>query len=478
MLNRRSFLAATGAGALAIGLPRSLAKPSHERPNIVLCMADDQGWGDVAYNGHPALKTPNLDAMAASGLRFDRFYAAAPLCSPTRASVLTGRHPNRMGCFKWGYTLRPQEVTLAEALQQAGYVTGHFGKWHLGSVYKGSPVNPGASGFDEWVSALNFYDMNPIFSRAGRAEQHQGESSQTTAGAAIEFIRKHAKGDKPFLAVVWFSAPHGPHEATAADRKRYAGSPKKLRDFYGEITALDRAVEQVRDALRELEVAENTLVWYCSDNGGLPKIGRNGGRGGKGDIHEGGLRVPAIIEWPARINAPLTTGAACVTSDIYPTVLEAAGVTVENQPILDGISLMPLIQGDGRDWARSIGFWNYDAKCKGDSNTQWMGELLKAQQEGHEPAYLERLHLDAGDITTKLTPDTGRGHAAWNTWPWKLHRMEDDTGKVTFKLYNLHDDPMEENDRLADEPELAGSMQIPLAAWQASVVRSHNGEDY
>ena len=120
----------------------------NKRPNIILVMSDDQGWGDIGYNGHPVLKTPNLDAAAASGLKFDRFYAAAPSCSPTRASVLTGRHPNRMGVFSWGMPIRPQETTLAEVLKREGYVTGHFGKWHLGSVRADSPVNPGANGFD------------------------------------------------------------------------------------------------------------------------------------------------------------------------------------------------------------------------------------------------------------------------------------------------------------------------------------------
>src|SRR5665648_81005 len=133
---------------LLIGCNHQNVIQNQNRPNIVLCMADDQGWGDMGYNGHPVLKTPNFDNMAASGLRFDRFYAAAPVCSPTRGSVMTGRHPNRFGCFSWGRTLRPQEITVAEALKTAGYVTGHFGKWHLGPVRKDSPVNPGNSGFD------------------------------------------------------------------------------------------------------------------------------------------------------------------------------------------------------------------------------------------------------------------------------------------------------------------------------------------
>ncbi len=126
-------------------IPSLLSAADH--PNIVLVMADDQGWGDMAYNGHPVLKTPNFDAAAATGLRFDQFYAAAPVCSPTRASVMTGRHPNRMGVFKWGYPIRPQEMTVAEALKRAGYRTGHFGKWHLGSVRNDSPVHPGQERF-------------------------------------------------------------------------------------------------------------------------------------------------------------------------------------------------------------------------------------------------------------------------------------------------------------------------------------------
>ncbi|RMG23484.1 MAG: hypothetical protein D6730_14390 [Bacteroidetes bacterium] len=157
--------------------PAEKQAPGPSLPNIVLVMADDQGWGDMGYYGHEVLQTPFFDAMASEALRFDHFYAAAPVCSPTRGSVLTGRHPNRFGCFSWGHTLRPQEITLAEALKQQGYVTGHFGKWHLGSVRPGSPVNPGASGFDQWLSAPNFFDNNPILSRNGIAEQTQGESS-------------------------------------------------------------------------------------------------------------------------------------------------------------------------------------------------------------------------------------------------------------------------------------------------------------
>ena len=149
---------------IVAGYVLSCRNKSIIQPNIVLCMADDQGWGDLGYYGHTVLKTPNFDNMAASGLRFDQFYAAAPVCSPTRGNVMTGRNPNRFECFSWGYTLRPQEITIAEILKKTGYKTGHFVKWHLGSVQKGSPVNLGASGFDKWLSSPNFFDNDPILS--------------------------------------------------------------------------------------------------------------------------------------------------------------------------------------------------------------------------------------------------------------------------------------------------------------------------
>ena len=278
-VDRRGFLKVVGLGVGSV-LAKDLSvwgQSAVDKPNIVLCMADDQGWGDMAYNGHAVLQTPSFDAMAAAGLRFDRFYAAAPVCSPTRASVMTGRHPNRSSVFKWGHALRPQEITVAEALKTAGYVTGHFGKWHLGSVVKGSPVNPGAFGFDEWLSAPNFFDNDPILSREGKAVSMPGESSVVTVDAALEFVRKHAKSPQPFLAVVWFGSPHLPHQAIERDRATYEEQSAKLQHFYGEITGMDRAFGKLRNELRTLGIHENTLLWYCSDNGGLPNVGSTGG---------------------------------------------------------------------------------------------------------------------------------------------------------------------------------------------------------
>ncbi|MEX1223842.1 MAG: sulfatase-like hydrolase/transferase, partial [Pirellulales bacterium] len=394
-----------------------------ERPNIVLCMADDQGWGDVGYYDHPVLKTPHLDEMAAAGLRFDRFYAAAPICSPTRASVLTGRTPNRMSCFKWGHTIRPQETTIAEALKKAGYTTGHFGKWHVGSVRKGSPVNPGASGFDRWLSAPNFFDNDPILSREGTAVQLRGESSIVTADAAIEFIEEAVANQEPFLAVVWFGSPHSPHRAAEEDLKRYANHGNKAH-FYGEITGIDRAVGKLRDSLRELDVAENTLFWYFSDNGGLPNLGATGGREHKGSVYEGGLRVPGIIEWPARVKQHRVTNFPANTNDIYPTLLQLAGVEIDSQPVLDGESLVKVIDGEEGGRAKPMGFWDYPAGGVRTPSDAWMRELLAAQQQGDEVGDPSRLRRDAGEINKQYPTDAFPGHSAWTDWPWKLHRIE------------------------------------------------------
>ncbi len=469
----------TWTTTVVICLSAVTAVPAAEKPNIVLVMADDQGWGDMAYNGHPVLKTPNFDSAAAEALRFDRFYAAAPVCSPTRGSVMTGRHPNRFGCFKWGHTLRPQEITIAEALKKAGYTTGHFGKWHLGSVRKGSPVNPGASGFDEWFSAENFFDNNAILSRQGTAVQTEGESSMVTVDAALELIRRCAAEKKRFLAVVWFGSPHGPHRALEEDRRLYADQPKALQHFYGEITAMDRAFGKLRKEIRDLGVRENTILWYCSDNGAL-KVGSTGGRrGNKGQVYEGGLLVPGILEWPARIPKPRTTDVRCNTSDIYATLLEIAGVTVEGQPPLDGISLVPLIEGKMTERPKPMGFWDYPEKGIGTPSHQWMTEVLTAQQAGGEPEEDWKLRLDAGTIAKRYSETELPGHSAWADGDWKLHRIADKTGrKVRFELYNLAEDREEENDLCAAQPDRAERLKAALEDWQRSVIRSLNGADY
>ena len=473
------LLSVVVAGWLLSG--RSFAADA-ARPNIVLIMADDQGWGETAYNGHPHLKTPVLDAMAAGALRLDRFYAASPVCSPTRASVLTGRHANRSGAFVPNYSTRPEEITIAQILQKAGYRTAHFGKWHVGAVKKESPVNPARMGFDEYLSHDNFFEIDPPLSRNGAPpEVIRGESSEIVAGEAAQFARKvHAEG-KPFFIVLWFGSPHSPYSGTPADLALYANvDGEELRNRFAEITAMDRAIGQFRTTLRELDVATNTLVWFNSDNGmtheGIPDSQRkdqfNGGwRGKKNDLYEGGLRVPAIIEWPAVIKQPRVSQVPAVTSDIFPTLLDLLQLASPDprRPI-DGISLRPLIvDGTLKERPSPIGFWKYAPKGE-QGNGRWISpELARGTTPTTRNPAIEFLNFKHPVAATKNFV----GEAAWTDNRYKLLVAD---GRV--ELYDLTADPQEKTNVAAKHPEQVETMTKQLHAWQRSVERSLSGADY
>jgi arylsulfatase A-like enzyme len=453
------------------------AEENDPRPNIILVMADDQGWGDMGYHGHPVMVTPNFDDMASQSIRFDHFYAAAPVCSPTRGSVLTGRHPNRFGCFSWGYTLRPQEITIAKRLKEAGYATAHFGKWHLGSVRIGSPVNPGQSGFDEWFSSPNFFDNDPIMSRNGVAVQTSGESSMVTVDAALEWIFLQEGKGIPYFAVIWFGSPHLPHISQEEFTLLYPGQTDSVRNFYGEITGMDLAFGKLRHTIRQLNSYENTILWYCSDNGGLPEVGSTGGRGHKGQIYEGGLRIPSMLEWPGKFNDPGIISIPASTSDIFPTLLEATGLEPDPERTLDGISLLPWLKDPEHEVVRGIGFWSYPIYGIRTPSMEWMAELYEAQKNGNMVGDSSCLRLN--EIRIRPLPlDTLPGHAAWLQWPWKLHRIQDAAGKVTWELYDLQADSMEIENLFELNPERAATMGEALERWQHSVLRSQNGGEY
>lgn len=430
-----------------------------DRPNVVLIMADDQGWGDTGYNGHPELKTPNFDAMAKSGLRLDRFYAAHFNCSPTRASVMTGRHPLRYGTFSPGAPIRAQELTVAKVLQADGYATGHFGKWHLNgkngdkntvdgsgrAILVDDPLSPGKLGFDEWVSADNFFDLDPVLGRKGAPEKFRGDGSDVVTDEALKFMRKQVNADKPFLTVIWFGSPHSPHLALPADKAAYSALPEKEQNYYGEITAIDRSVGRVRATLRELKVADDTLVWYTSDNGGAFGPNSTGNlRGGKGSLWEGGLRVPCIVEWPARISTPFISEMPCSTLDTYPTILAATRTRADHQvQPLDGVSLIPLFDRQSEVRSKSIPFWRHSS-----------------------------------DHT---------GHAALLEWPYKLHTNAKPPRKENGKregnqlltlLYDVSKDPMETTDLAAEQSNRVARMTSVLDAWKISVEASLRGADY
>jgi arylsulfatase A-like enzyme len=449
------------------------SQAAESKPNFVLCLADDQGWGDVAYNGNPDVQTPTLDEIARTGVRFDRFYAAYNVCSPTRGSFLTGRHPVRYGVFSWGWSLRPEEVTVAEALKAHGYATGHFGKWHLGTLHADSATSPGGQGFDEWSSSPNFYENSPLFSRRGKVVHTEGESSEVTVDAALEFIEAASKADKPFVAVVWFGNPHTPHVALDDLKKPYAELSPEMQNYWGEITGIDRAVGKLRRRLRELNLADDTLLWYTSDNGAA-KPGSTGGlRGMKGSNWEGGLRVPGLIEWPARIKKPVVVAAPCGSVDILPTVLAAAGVEYpEKSRPLDGQSLLPLMSGTATDRTAPLGFWTYGKKGKPARSRELLLEQERADAAGEKRPPLTADEQEA--FAAKYPTDDLAGHAAWIDGRFKLHAL----GGKMFELYDLVADPQEASDLASAEADRVEKMKTALQAWQRSVLNSLNGGDY
>ena len=412
---------------------------SAAKPNVVLVMADDQGWGQMGYMNHPALKTPHLDAMSENGLRFGRFYAGGPVCSPTRATVLTGRTHDRTGVFDHGYALRSQEKTLGQAMKRAGYATGHFGKWHLNGlrgpgapIFKEDSHHPGAFGFDEWLSVTNFFDRNPIMSRKGKIEEHSGDSSEIIVNEALKFIKTNARANKPFFTVIWYGTPHDPWTAAKADKKSFTKLSPKAQEHYGELVAMDRSIGTLRKGLREMGVAQNTLVWFMSDNGGLPRLDpptTGGLRSFKGSMYEGGLRVPAIIEWPKGISKVRITKHPAGAVDVFPTIAEVAGLE--------------------------------------------KSDLLKPQ----DGMSLAKLFLKELGPRQKPLPFRSRGRIAIVDNDYKMISFPD-SGKTRYELYNLAKDMSEQDNLVKKEPKIANRLRKRLKAIDASVTASVNGQDY
>ena len=453
----------------ALGLE---ALAANSLPNMIFLMTDDQGGGDVAYNGHPKIKTPNLDAMAKAGIRFDRFYAGASVCSPTRASCLTGRCNWRVNIntplrADEGH-LPQEEITIAEALKAKGYATGHFGKWHLGAFDRemagphAQVMPPWRAGFEECFSTFNVLVTHDPYAKLGKhgiegsywhngrnipLEEGQkdptlrGDDAAIVMNKSIAFIRRQAAAGKPFLAVIWFHNVHTPLGKNPKLMKQYADCEPQEQVYYSNITAVDTQVGVLRKELRKLGVAENTMVWFTSDNGPNLKgkknvmygkaqggrfnytpIGSSGAyRGWKRDCYEGGLRMPGILEWPAKVKKPFATDIPTVTSDYFPTALDAAGIPLPADREYDGISLMPLIEGrmDARKGA--IGF-----HC--------------------------------------------RGMQAWTETRYKIVRtLAKKKPSSQWELYDLLADPFEEKDLAKQRPEIVARMAKDFLAWAKSV---------
>ena len=462
---------------LLLGIILGSARTYADGPNIVLVMADDHGYGDTGFTGHPFVQTPNLDHMSDHGVVMNRFYASAPVCSPTRASVMTGRHPFRGNVPNHGHYLRPKETTIAEHLKTNGYVTGHFGKWHIGSVQPQSPTCPGQQGFDEWLSGLNFFDLDPYLSHNGEYKQFKGQGSIITMDATLDFIQKHKDGASPFFAVTWFPSPHDPQQEiptkTQDAATLYNDEETKKPGYFREITLLDEQVGRLRNALREWGIEKNTLLIYTSDNGGLVSES-SGGRAKKGSIYEGGLRVPTIFEWPDTLD-PSSVDVTASSSDFFPTLSAIAGSKTQEQLNLDGINLLPFLDGSKKQ-RKAIGFWHGYEAGQATWNDRVIRDLLIAKKNGEPNPHPDRILKNVNEYP-KRDLNQLTGHAAWNDWPWKIHRIQAGD-KVNLELYNLTNDPMESQNLAQQNPELALKMKKELEHWQRSVLQSWQGADY
>ena len=441
-------------------------KTSH-RPHIILVMADDMGWGQTGYYGHPFLKTPHLDEMAANGLRLDRFYAGGPVCSPTRATVLTGRTHERTGVMTHGYPLRLQERTIPQALAKIGYTTSHFGKWHLNGIRgAGIPIlpndvrRPDVFGFQHWLSVTNFFDMHPLMGRSGRPEgvfeKQQGDSSEVVVSEALKFLGAQIAGrpDVPTFTVIWFGTPHSPWASEAFDREPFQNLSFQAKRHYGELVAMDRSIGRLRQGLRKLGIAEQTVLWFTSDNGGLPNkdfqptvgqpndaiSGMTTLRGFKGSVYEGGLRVPAIIEWPETIKPRVSTYQSGAF-DIFPTILDIVGLPEDSMlAVRDGISIKPLFFGET------------------DSRVQPMG--FRYAGKG---AFID------GNYKIVVSSPTRKKNEKPVTDEKDMERVE---------LFNLDADPGELNNLAAQEGDVLNHMLNEYQEFCQSVDESIRGRDY
>ncbi len=473
-------------------------------PNLVLMMGDDHGWEETGYNGHPHVKTPVLDDIASTGLRFDCFYAGHPNCSPTRASFLTGRHPNRMGTFAPGWSMRPEEITIAHIARKAGYQCGHFGKWHVGAVKSGSPVNPGAMGFHEWLSHDNFFELNPSLSRNGGApEEFKGESSEIPVKEAIEFIDRARQSDRPFLTVIWFGSPHEPYSGLPADLAIYDDLPAKysrqvrltsndtgeqvtrpqgevLRERYAEITAMDRAIGRLREHLAATGLRDDTLLFYCGDNGTSNDASlASPHRGVKSEIYEGGILVPGVVEWPARIPKPRSTAIRASTSDLLPTLCALTGQPLPDRPI-DGLDLTELIDGRLNTRPGPLCFWMYDTdRFKGiqpdlhiDAELQQgTTPLVKLMRGKRTRDFLNYRHPPLSDIDWN-------GPRAIIDGNLKLVIQDAKGGEQRRELFDLKTDPAETTNIISQQSAHAETLSAQLHSWQQSVLMSLSGADY
>lgn len=403
---------------------------ARERPNVLLILTDDQGYGDLGLHGNPHLKTPNLDRLGSTAIRFDRFYVS-PLCAPTRASILTGRYALRTGVkgvSRGAETMPAEEVTLAESLRGAGYRTAYFGKWHNGEHY---PYTPLGQGFDRSFGFQlghwnNYFDTT--LDRDGRPEKTRGYINDVLTDEVLRFLDE--PGDAPFLAYLAYNTPHSPFQVPDAyfDRYKALGLDDRLACIYGMCANLDDNIGRMLGRLEDRGLRENTIVVFLTDNGPNGARFNAGMRGTKGSLHEGGSRVPCFLSWPARYREPRTVDRIAAHIDLLPTLLELCGVPCPTTFPLDGRSLVPLLDGDAADWPDRILFGQHQLPAPGRPLT---GSLRTQQHrlvnEGRGWQLFD-MEADPGqtrDIATEEPDRTRALVAAYEAW-WAEIRTQAD----------------------------------------------------
>jgi len=400
----------------------SKERQSDEKPNILLILVDDLGYGDLSSYGAGDMKTPHLDGLAASGVRFNNFYSNCPVCSPTRASVLTGRYPDMVGVpgvirthphSNFGY-LSSHAVMLPEMLKRAGYHTAIVGKWHLGLE---SPNMPNERGFDHFHGFLgdmmdDYYshrrhDIN--YMRLNDEEiDPEGHATDLFTQWSVDYVKSREKSEQPFFLYLAYNAPHTPiqppEEWVKRVKEREPGIDEKRAKLVALIEHMDDGIGKVLNALDESGIRENTLVIFTSDNGGQLNIGASNGslNGGKGEMLEGGIKEPMFAAWPGRVEPGSHSDHVALTMDLFPTVCEAAGVDPDHE--IDGRSMIPHMLGEtGIEADDRLLFW-----VRREGGARYGGQVFYAARRGD----------------------------------WKLLQ---NTPFEPLKLYNLKDDPREEN---------------------------------
>jgi len=446
---RRTVLKSLGLGFMSLSVPGcagAWTPPSNgkqnERPNIVIALCDDLGYGDLECFGHPHIKTPHLNTLADEGMKLTDCYAAAPVCSPSRAGMLTGRTPYRCGVYDWipensPMHLRKEEVTVATLLQRNGYATCHVGKWHCNGKFNASDQpQPGDHGFEHFFATQNNArptHKDPVnFVRNGQpVGPLTGYSSELIAQEAIDWLTTKWDRSKPFCLFVWFHAPHEPIATSPEFMDMYAGHDEAI--YYGNVTEMDHAFGRVTKALDDMTLRDETFVMFTSDNGpetlkryrGAHRSFGSPGplRGMKLHMYEGGIRVPGIVRWPGKTHPATTCPEPVNGTDVLPTLCEIAAVKVPADRPIDGASMLPIFKG--KAIKRNVPlYWRYDRALS--------KPLTVAMRQGDW-----KILADTAMTQFELynvTQDIGERHNLAATEPGRLERMKKTLAKLHAEI--------------------------------------------